>query len=373
MKIAILTPFLHRAGGHGGITTWLLNVSNEFQRCGQEVHILVSAPPDRTLTHPRLDSSIEIINLGNNKLKLYTKLLVYLKNRAPHIILSAGYRYNTAVACALPLARVNCKWVMTIRENMSKTLSSLSPSKRLKRTLTLRLTLTVADRTIGVSRDLADDLVRNWGLQPHKADSIHNAVVDERIVAKGMETCHHPFFEHSGKVLLSIGRLEEQKDYSTLFKALAALQETQDVRLIVLGEGRLRDQLLYLIDKLALTGRIDLAGFKDNPYCYMRQADALVMSSVWEGFGNVLAEALAQGTPVVSTDCPSGPAEILNHGEFGPLVPVGDVMALTSGIKQVLTDPLPPAILQARAQAFSVQARVADYLALFQQLTGRLD
>ena len=134
------------------------------------------------------------------------------------------------------------------------------------------------------------------------------------------------------------GRLEGQKDYSTLFQAFALLADKENLRLIVLGEGSQLERLGGEIEALGLSSMIDLAGFTSNPFAYMRQADGVVMSSRWEGFGNVLAEALAQGTPVVSTDCPSGPAEILDQGKYGPLVPVGDVQALALACRRLMSD-----------------------------------
>jgi len=359
---------MHRSGGHGGITIWLLNISNEFQQHGHDVELLISAPNDRKTDHPRLDRRIKVINLGNKKPSLYKNLLHYLRNQQPHIILTAGYRYHSAIALTLPLAKVTTKWVLTIHENASQAVATIGLNKRLGRTLALRLAIKSADKTIGVSADLVNDLIQNWGLTPDKASFIHNAVVDKRVVDLGQEEVSHPFFKSGDKVLLSIGRLERQKDYPTLFKAFAELAKSENVRLIVLGEGSLKKKLQDMLDDMKLAFHIDLAGFTSNPFSYMRQADGVVMSSRWEGFGNVLAEALAQGTPIVSTDCPSGPAEILDHGKYGPLVPVGDVKALAEGMRQVLHHPLPKETLKTRAQAFSVKDRAADYLKLFQQL-----
>lgn len=373
MKIAIVTPFLHRSGGHGGITTWLLNVANEFVRRGHRVEVLVSAPRDRVPSHPRLGPEIRLISLGKGKLALYGGLFGYLRRARPDIVLSAGYRYNTAVALTLPYAGVPSRWVMTVRENLSLAVASLPGGRRWGRRLTLGRCLAVADRVIGVSADLARDMVAHWGLAPAKAGAIHNAIVDERIVARGLESVEHPYFHSGDPVLLAAGRLEPQKDYPTLLRALARLQTRRPARLIVLGEGSLRSELERLVSELGLDGRVDLAGFQENPFSFMRQADVFVLSSAWEGFGNVLAEAMAQGTPVVSTDCPSGPAEILGDGEFGPLVPVGDAEALAGAIQAVLERPLPAERLKQRAQSFSVQARVGDYLRLFEQLLAERD
>jgi glycosyltransferase involved in cell wall biosynthesis len=135
---------------------------------------------------------------------------------------------------------------------------------------------------------------------------------------------------------LSVGRLSKEKDYATLLRAFADLQLHPDARLIILGEGSLRDALEELVSTLRLGSRVSMPGFVSNPYAYMARAQLFVLSSQFEGLPGVLIEALACGCQVVSTDCPSGPREILRGGELGRLVPVGDVEALRRAIDEAL-------------------------------------
>jgi glycosyltransferase involved in cell wall biosynthesis len=165
-------------------------------------------------------------------------------------------------------------------------------------------------------------------------------------------------------VFLGVGRLVPQKDFTTLIRAFARLRRVVAAKLLILGEGPERGRLNTVIRDLQLEADVELAGFAPNPFAYMRRAAAVVLSSRYEGFGNVLVEAMACGTPVVSTDCPSGPSEILEGGRYGPLVAVGDETGLADAMQRVLRHPIDPGELKARAAAFSVDVIADQYHAL---------
>jgi glycosyltransferase involved in cell wall biosynthesis len=133
-----------------------------------------------------------------------------------------------------------------------------------------------------------------------------------------------------------VGRLEQQKDFPTLIHAFAKVRQMQTAKLVILGSGREEKKLLSLVNELDLSEDVAMLGFVENPYAYMAKSAIFVLSSAWEGFGNVVAEALAAGAPVVSTNCPSGPAEILDNGKYGELVSVGDSQAMAEAILRVL-------------------------------------
>jgi len=169
---------------------------------------------------------------------------------------------------------------------------------------------------------------------------------------------------------LGVGRLDPQKDFPTLIRAFARVRAQRPARLIVLGaEGHERHskyvaELKALPARLGIADDVDLPGFRHNPFAFMSRAAVFVLSSIYEGLGNVLIEALACGTPVVSTDCPSGPAEILEGGRFGALVPVGDDAAMAAAIAATLDRPPAAATLRERARMFSVERAVDRYLDL---------
>jgi glycosyltransferase involved in cell wall biosynthesis len=153
-----------------------------------------------------------------------------------------------------------------------------------------------------------------------------------------------------------------------LIRAFAIIRRHRLARLIILGEGEERSSLESLVRKLNIESDVELAGFVENPYMYMSKASMLVLSSIWEGFGNVLVEAMAAGTPVVSTNCPSGPAEILVQGKYGILVPVGDSRELAKAIVQTFKEKLDTNILQARASDFSLEKAVEQYSCIYNKL-----
>jgi len=193
---------------------------------------------------------------------------------------------------------------------------------------------------------------------------IYNPVVTDQLLAKAAAPLDHPWFvPGSPAVILSAGRLTAQKDYPTLLRAFARLTAGREARLIVLGEGEARGSLEALARDLGVADQIFFASFVENPFAYMARADLFVLSSAWEGHPNVIVEAMACGTPVVSTDCPSGPAEILDNGKYGRLVPVGDADDLSAAMAATLDAPPKAESLRARARMFHANAAAGAYLA----------
>ena len=160
-----------------------------------------------------------------------------------------------------------------------------------------------------------------------------------------------------------MGRLQEQKDFPTLIRAFALVRQGRPCRLVILGDGGGRMGLLNLIDGLGLAGDVDLAGFQTNPYPFLARAALFALSSAWEGSPNALTEAMALGIPVVSTDCPSGPRELLDGGRFGPLVPVADAPALAAAMASTLDRPLPSETLKAAVSEYNQETSARHYLA----------
>ncbi|NIR59512.1 MAG: glycosyltransferase, partial [Gammaproteobacteria bacterium] len=215
-----------------------------------------------------------------------------------------------------------------------------------------------ADVVLANSRGVADDLVKTARLPRERVHIVPNPVVGSILYELAEQPVSHPWLASKERpVLIAGGRLAGVKDYPTLLRALALLKaEGSSVRLIVLGEGGHRARLSRLASRLGIADRTHLVGHTDNAYAYIARADGVVLSSRREGNPNVLIEAMALGTPVASTDCPSGPRELLHGGVLGPLVPVGDWRALARAMAQILADPVPRRRLQAAAQAFTVDA-----------------
>jgi glycosyltransferase involved in cell wall biosynthesis len=213
------------------------------------------------------------------------------------------------------------------------------------------------------------------GVPPGRIVVVYNPTLTPDIPVKALEPANHPWFADVNDgpgIILSVGRIGAQKDYPTLLRAFAKVRSQRPARLAIIGEPRNESkrerrmaEMNELAEQLGITADFALIGYQDNPYAFMARAQCFALSSRYEGFANVVLEALACGCPVVSTDCPSGPAEILNNGEFGALVPVGDADALAAAILATLANPPDRDTLINRAQAFSYETAIDNYEAVF--------
>ena len=194
-----------------------------------------------------------------------------------------------------------------------------------------------ADAIVAVSTGVANDLARVTGINGRRIRVIYNPVITPELRRKALAPPNHPWLkQQSIPVILAVGRLTPQKDYPNLLRAFALLRQKRPVRLLILGEGPERSVLETLAKQLGIESDIHLPGFAENPYPMMAGASVYVLSSRWEGLPTVLIEALYCSTPVVATNCPSGPSEILLGGKYGTLVDVGDSSALAQAIAAVL-------------------------------------
>ena len=218
------------------------------------------------------------------------------------------------------------------------------------------------DAAVGVSRGVASELTEVVGVPSDRVHTIYNPVVSPALDQEMNRPADHSWLDNPDqRVVLAAGRLDKHKDFLTLLTAFAKLRERCSVRLIVLGKGRLRPQLESQARELGVAEHVDFPGFVRNPYAFMAKASLFVLSSRYEGLPTVLIEAMACGCPVVSTNCPFGPDEILEGGRWGELVPVGDANALSEAMLRTLDSPHPKDALRKRASAFGVEHAVARY------------
>jgi len=216
---------------------------------------------------------------------------------------------------------------------------------------------------IAASNGVAGDLKRAAHIPAEKIRVVYNPIYRAEMEELMLPPVDHPWFgEGQPPIVLTAGRLVEQKDYPTLLRAFAGLRGQRPAHLVILGEGKLLPELKALAAALNIAEEVNFAGFDPNPYRYMARCSVFVLSSAWEGFSNVVAEALACGAQVVSTDCNSGPAEILENGSYGQLVPVGDNAALANAIAKALDHPLPKDSLRQRGRSFTARTAAEQYL-----------
>ena len=291
-------------------------------------------------------------------------LVRYLRSEKPDALLSALNHANVVAIIAARLTRTR-----VVASEHSHLTTATSRARRWRdrvMPVVLRLVYRHADAITGVSEGVVADLVSRARLDPTRVHVVVNPIDVDDLRARAAGPTGHPFVDGAGvPVILAVGRLTEQKDFPNLLRAVARCGETQEVRLVILGEGEERAALEREVEELGLSGVVSLPGFVPNPYPFMRAADVFVLSSRWEGLPTVLLEALAVGTKVVSTDCPSGPDEILDRGRFGTLVPVGDPDALADAILDAIGAPRPAVeeALTAYAPA-NVRRRYAAVLGL---------
>ncbi|MDX5436672.1 MAG: glycosyltransferase [Pontibacter sp.] len=215
-------------------------------------------------------------------------------------------------------------------------------------------------KIVAVSEGVADDFAQRMSVDRDKVEVIYNPVYKPYHEGAGAANSPLGSFINSGrKYVVGVGRLTEQKDFATLIQAFSLVRKEKDMALVILGEGGLRQELESLVEQLGLTAHVLMPGFVKDPLYYVSRASVLAVSSGFEGFGNVIVEALGVGTPVVSTDCPSGPSEILENGAYGALVPVRNPEAMAKAILRTVSSPPEPSVLMERAKEFAVP-RIAD-------------
>jgi len=292
----------------------------------------------------------------------------YIKKGRPDVILSALPYANLVAIWAKQMSGSQVPVIVSERIALSTYCNAPSNSRKWRwRYLPelVRRTYPGADTVVAVSTHVANDLTTVIGLNHPSVTALYNPVVDDALRASAQQALEHTWFAPDAvPVILGVGRLTEQKDFSTLVRAFAHVRAKRAARLIILGEGRLRQDLEDLASKLGIQADVEMPGFVENPLQYMARASVLVLSSEYEGLPGVLIQALACGCPVVSTDCPGGSAEILANGKYGALVDVGDADSMAQAVLAELDNPTASDILLQRAEDFSVERAANNYLAV---------
>lgn len=380
MRIGI---FIYSLYG-GGAQHRILTLANGFAERGHAVDLVIVSSIENTDVVQR--SGVEVISLEQGWHRAFKQLQCYfntrglltacalpllaryLRNKRPDVLLSGASHVNLVAAIARRISKTNIPLVLRASNYPSGNIRWWPPFEQLIRRL-LRYTVGIvypwADHIIAVSKGVASDIQRLTGLPDNRVTVIYNPVVGPEIIRQASESVDHVWVtEAHAPLILAVGRLTVQKDYPTLLRAFAQVRATRAAHLVILGEGRQRHTIEKLVHKLGLDADVAFPGHVENPFAWMSKASVLVLSSAWEGLPGVLIEALACGCPVVSTDCPSGPREILEDGAIGPLVPVHDDKALASAILMVLKAPPDRMKLRNRSAFFSIDTGVEAYLSV---------
>lgn len=353
--IALFVPSLEGGGAERVMAT----LARAFAERGRRVDLVLGVP-----TGPHLDQvpvTVRIIDLGAPRaLAAVAPLRRYLVRERPSAVLATLTHANIAAVWARALSSHRPRLVL--REATSLTAIDRARPDLRDRLLPrmVRASYPSADAIIAVSEGVARALLQVTGLPAGRVTVIPNPTIASDVAERCSGAAGHSWLVPGAPpVIIAIGRLTEQKDFATLLRAFALVRTRRHVRLVILGEGECRAALAELAVELGVAADVDLHGFTANPYAYLARAVLFVLSSAWEGLPNALIEALAAGCPVVSTDCPSGPREILADGRYGTLVPVRDPRALAEAMLAALATPADRSSLRERARDFGVD-RIAD-------------
>jgi glycosyltransferase involved in cell wall biosynthesis len=327
----------------------------------------------------RIPSGMRLIELNRDRtLQDIPPLAAVLRRHRPDILLANLDYNNIAALMAKALANVPTRVVISQH-------NTLTPDAAAWREWTYRFVPTAYRMlspflagAVAVSHGVAVELATLARLPRAKITTIHNPVIGDDFAVRSRAEVDHPWFGSrgsaagTGKIFVTAGRLVPQKDHANLLRALALHRQRSPSRLMILGVGPMHDELVALTKELGIADAVEFLGFHENPLPWFRRADAFVLSSRFEGFGNVLVEAMACGTPIISTNCQHGPSEILEDGRFGTLVPPEDPVSLAAAMDglDALAARCPPDMLRARGLTFSNAACAERYRAFFESLVA---
>lgn len=340
----------------GGAERNAVLIARHYGDTGFDVTVVVDRDegPNRDL----LPDMIHIVSLeGDHHLTQIRSLRHILRHIRPDVVfVFLGFGPTKIILAALG--------IVTLRKIIIGYNSLYDPYSPLGGRLTYLFSSVftmITGGSIAVSSDIKHELATRFFARSDKIHVIHNPV-DLKWIEEQSSKENPSWLNPGTKYILSVGRLVYQKDYPTLIRAFANMKDTYEHHLIILGEGPLRPALEELVSSLNLCDRVMMPGYDPNPFPLYKHASLFVLSSTFEGFGNVLVEALAVGTPVVAVDGKGGPKDILCQGRFGKLVPVGNPDELAQAMTETIRQPIPKGMLKKRAEDFSVKIIASAYL-----------
>ena len=358
-KIAIFPPSLQS----GGIRQVALNLGDGFSEAGYEVDMLLLNRNEKN----QLSHHINPIILGAKRTMFSPRSLIkYFRQNRPDYIIALTEPCNFAAITACMLSKYPVPIIATVHNTLSLYISGSTNNREKLYGLLARWFYVRADYVVAVSYGVEQDLIKNFNVDPNYVKTIYSPIQIDTIIEKSNEALTSELMDHKQvPIILTVGRLEPQKDFETLIRAFAHVLESRQCKLWIVGDGSQKNQLIQLGKDLNIINDIVFIGLDSNPLKYMKQADVFVLSSIYEGFGIVLVEALACGCNIVSTNCPSGPAEILDNGLYGQLVSMKDPQSMANAILATLENPINSNVLLERSRKFSVSRSIQQYIDLF--------
>lgn len=359
MHFGILLPDL-RGGGAERVS---LDLARAFAAAGHEIEFVLMTAIGEFL--PEARDQFGIVDLQASQARNVPMALArYLRVSRPDVLIANMWPLTSAAVAGRALSRQRCRLLLVDHSTLSRAYVSWGRIHNTMMRASMMATYPMADRVAGVSEGVARDVERLAGMSDHSVAVLHNpipqrAMPDEQMTAQAEEFWNG----RPGERILTVGSLQGAKNHPLLLQAFAQLSRPRSILMFV-GQGQDEPLLRALAQDLGVADRVVFAGFHPDPSPFYATADLFVLSSDYEGLPTVLIEALSFGLPVVSTDCPSGPAEILENGRWGRLTPVGDAQALARAMDEALSAPVDRDALKRRAADFSPEIAARKYLDL---------
>jgi glycosyltransferase involved in cell wall biosynthesis len=356
---------LAATSGHSGVDTIIRNLVPEFARLGVRTDIL------RIERHgPYLETvppGCRLWPLGARHVETaFPALVRYLRRERPAVLFTDKDSVNRMALLARQVAGADCRCAVRLGTTVSVNLANRKRWQAALQRLSIRRLYRRADTVIVPSHGAAKDLAAIMEAPASRITVLPNPVIHPGLEPLATEPVNEPWFEKRDRpIIVAAGSLTPRKDYTMLVDAFARLRARRPCRLILVGDGNQRTALEAQAQRLGVEGDVRFTGFLRNPYPYIAHADVFAHSSRWEGLGVVLVEALALGTPVVSTNCPSGPSEVLDGGRVGRLVPVGDAAAMAEALAATLDEPTDADRLRAAVAGYRADVSARAYLRAF--------
>ena len=352
--IAFLLPSL----GGGGAERVALTLAKAFAARGHEVDVVVMEHTGELLD--AVPPDVRIVDLGVKRMRsVIAPLVRYLRERRPDAIQISMWPLTIMGIIAARVSRVPMRVVVS--DHVAYSAPFLSSRQLRLLSGSARLIYPLADHRVVVSERGAEDLAALTGIARSRFDVVYNPIDVPRTIAPNDEA--ERAWRGPGRRIITTGSLKPQKNHALLLRGFARLHDT-DAQLMILGEGPLRTDLERLAADLGCADRVAMPGFKVDPWPYLASAEMFALSSDYEGYPLALAEAMHAGLRIVSTDCVSGPSEMLDGGRFGKLVPVGDERALAEAMEEGFRLPHSPDLVRGRAESVSGAGVVDRYLDL---------
>ena len=358
-KLAILVSF----SGQGGVERMIANLCESLVDAPIDLDVLLIKA--RGPYVDRLPESAKIIPLrARHSLTSVWEVARYLNRQRPDALLAIKHRGILAALRARQLARTDTPIWGRLGTTVSAALANKSAWRRQHWYRAMRKHYPKLEKLIAVSQGVADDVLDITGMSESRVAVLRNPTITPEMLAAATEPVEHLWLsvDSTVPVIMGVGRLTEQKDFATLIAAFAKVRSQREARLLILGDGELRSKLIAQATTLGVDKHVALPGFQSNPWAWMSKASVFALSSRWEGSPNTLTEAMALGVPVVSTDCPSGPRELLDSGRIAPLVKMGDVNVLASALLSVLAEPPRSEVLSEAVSAYHRDVSATAYL-----------